>query len=547
MKQVHWYVIHTTPRIERDIKQRLDAQADVWETFLPMQKRLVTLAGKRLTRYTPLIPGYLFVRTNLAFLRKFMPVKAPQCYLQLDALREISRPMTIADAEMERFKFFTERTDGQLTLLHSPYSQFKNNDRVKILTGPFAGYEGFIREIKRDNKLIFKVGNMAIAVSNILRYDVEVISNAVPEGETILVRNLVDHLLGRLQFLGFPDEAPQVLRDVLKYLGTERTPEDWLQYIHEKGNLRYLRAFQHLDDSEASYFLTLARYYFGKEPNTQLLKEISDLPLRPFLTQTVGNENIQPLTPVRQVEQGKYEPTSAEALATTPEEAPSSSTDRFARYAALCAARAARAEKQTAPTTADQEETVALSTGQNTAFVLSPRITLISHTHFTEALCPIDIDENRYQFASDDTQVERHHYVAHVGMSKLPDGNYLYFSNGDEFYSHYAVMSKDEREKLLAKLDKYGLTAFHAALVGATETGINPYTLRLGPIPTFHFSGLYLIFPGCTLGECLTSNPYHSTLLQIYLTQSLSLLSEIMQSPRLRAWQGYMRTVWLRG
>lgn len=536
MKQVQWYVLHTAPRIERDIRQRLDAEPEVWETFLPMRKSFVTLAGKRLTRYTPLIPGYLFVRTDLGFLRRNLSDRYPQCYLQLDALRQAGHPMVISDAEMERFKFFTEQTDGQLTLLHSPYSQFHNNDRVRILTGPFAGYEGFIREIKRDNKLIFKVGNMAIAVSNIMRYDVSVISNAVPAGQTVLVRHLVDILLGRLQFLGFPDEAPQVLRDTLKYIGTERTLEDWLKALTEKGATRRLQAFRNFESNDAAYFLTLARYYYGKEPKTTLLHEIPDSVLRPFLTQTVGDEQLSPLSPVAHTAwKGKLQCASAslQPSAPSPQQSAASSS--------------ASEQKETGDSSAEQQVVEPLSSVSVSAHPLSEPLTLLTHAHFTEALCPIGFDENRYQSDTDHSEVEPHRYVAHVGMTKLPDGRYLYFSNWNEFYSHYQVLPHEERVKLLDKLEKYQLTAFHSALEGESLTTALSPEIHLGPVPQFDFSGFYMIFPANTLGEVLTTNPYHFELLQNYLTQSLHLIIEIMQSSRLRAWQTYLRTVWLRG
>lgn len=530
MKRVQWYVIHTAPRIERDIRQRLDAEPEVWETFLPMRKNFVTLADKRLTRYTPLIPGYLFVRTDLSFLRKNLSARYPQCCLQLDALRQVSHPMVISDAEMERFKFFTEQTDGQLTLLHSPYSQFHNNDRVRILTGPFAGYEGFIREIKRDNKLIFKVGHMAIAVSNIMRYDVSVISNAVPAGQTVLVRHLVDILLGRLQFLGFPDEAPQVLRDTLKYIGTERTFEDWLKVLTEKGPARCLEAFRNLQSDEAAYFLTLARHYYGKEPKTTLLHEIPDSVLRPFLTRTAGDEHLSPLSPVTHMEwEGRLQCVTAPSQVQT------------------AAAYTASDRTETGISSAEQQVVSSSSSVSVSTQPLSAPLTLLTHAHFTEALCPVGFDENRYQSDTDHSEVEPHRYVAHVGMTKLPDGRYLYFSNWNEFYSHYQVLPHEERQKLLDKLEKYQLTAFRSALEGKSLTTALSPEIRLGPVPQFDFSGFYMIFPANTLGEVLTANPYHFELLQNYLTQSLHLIIEIMQSSRLRAWQTYLRTVWLRG
>lgn len=75
----------------------------------------------------------------------------------VDSSRKEKDAMVVADSEMTAFRLFNDNTAGQLMMLRSPFCNFTSADRIRIMSGPFAGYEGYIREIGGDNKLIFKV------------------------------------------------------------------------------------------------------------------------------------------------------------------------------------------------------------------------------------------------------------------------------------------------------------------------------------------------------------------------------------------------------
>lgn len=123
--------------------------------------------------------------------------------------------MVVADSEMTAFRLFNDNTAGQLMMLRSPFCNFTSADRIRIMSGPFAGYEGYIREIGGDNKLIFKVGSMAIALSNVMRYDVAVVENHHASTETSLQLRIADSLRARLEEAGHVDDACDRLRDIM--------------------------------------------------------------------------------------------------------------------------------------------------------------------------------------------------------------------------------------------------------------------------------------------------------------------------------------------
>lgn len=282
--KINWHVIHTPPRLERTIKERLDELNEVWETYIPMQRREYRTGGKTVARNVPIIAGLIFVRSNKAALNSWLTAHAPGSYLLPDPSRSEDKTMIIEDGEMERFKLFTDHAHGQLTVLRSPYHHFANNDRVKVLSGPFAGYEGFVRSIGRDNKLIFKLGNMAVALSNIMRYDLEVTAVGHREAPTATADRLIDRLIGRLQRLGFADDAHARLREMLRHIGEAGQPADYLDALTEGGDQETARRLRGLGAHDTSALLTLARHYSQCAPGSTLCDEIPDQVLRPFLT-----------------------------------------------------------------------------------------------------------------------------------------------------------------------------------------------------------------------------------------------------------------------
>ena len=263
----NWYVVHTQPRGEKMLKAILDGDASVSDTYVPLRQRFTIEGGRRVSRLSLTMPGLVFARADKQQLIAVLRDKSINSRLMLDSSRMGHEPMVVRDDEMTAFRLFNDNTAGQLTLLRSPYSHFQASDRVRIMSGPFAGYEGHIREIGHDNKLIFKVGSMAIAVSNIMRYDVAVVENCHPETDASLQLRLADRLLGRLEDAGVVDDAPARLRSVISQLGRDRRDADFPE------------AFSAEDRADA---ITLARW-FSADPQ-QLLRTVPDAPLRRFLT-----------------------------------------------------------------------------------------------------------------------------------------------------------------------------------------------------------------------------------------------------------------------
>jgi transcription elongation factor/antiterminator RfaH len=131
-----WYVLHTKSRFENVVNDGLGKKSI--EVFLPK----ITVRSKRRDRKamirTPLFPGYLFVKTDLA----------PESHLEIvktaGAVRLIGSkdgPVSVPAATIDSLKIMVSG-DHPVTTGH----RLKKGDKVLVVSGPFVGVTGtFVR------------------------------------------------------------------------------------------------------------------------------------------------------------------------------------------------------------------------------------------------------------------------------------------------------------------------------------------------------------------------------------------------------------------
>jgi len=127
----HWYVLHAKPHKERQVADYL-RQRRV-EVFLPLVR--VNPVNPRAARVRPYFPGYLFVKIDLA--------QAGMAALQwTPGLRGVvqfgGQPSVVPD----NFIFALKRRVEQITAAGGlKCAGLESGARVRIVSGPFAGYE----------------------------------------------------------------------------------------------------------------------------------------------------------------------------------------------------------------------------------------------------------------------------------------------------------------------------------------------------------------------------------------------------------------------
>ena len=103
----------------------------------------------------------IFVQTEL-HIEKFVERTQGLQRIYLD--HATGRCATVGDGTMDAFRAFMENKSSQCLFLKDPYSKFTKNQKVRVLRGDFAGQEGRIVRIRKNNRLVLQLGNFAVAI-----------------------------------------------------------------------------------------------------------------------------------------------------------------------------------------------------------------------------------------------------------------------------------------------------------------------------------------------------------------------------------------------
>jgi len=136
-----WFLLQCKSRQEPMVAQRL-AYLD-YETYLPW-----TLADKRYKAqtYECMFPTYLFIKMRLG-IDDFHPVtkvKGVLRFIKLAPKDGYFYPTVVPDAIIDRFKLMEDEM-GINTSFKSDYAE---GDKIRIKSGPMAGYEGLVKKLK---------------------------------------------------------------------------------------------------------------------------------------------------------------------------------------------------------------------------------------------------------------------------------------------------------------------------------------------------------------------------------------------------------------
>ena len=140
-----WYACATLARREKQVEEWL-RQRGV-ESFLPLHSKERRWKDRKTLVPWPLFPGYVFGRFTLDQLPGVISLPGVST-----VVRQGGRPAPIPDQEIENVRLFAEalsRTGVQPELV----CHVRVGQRVKVISGDFAGIEGKVREIRGRKRL----------------------------------------------------------------------------------------------------------------------------------------------------------------------------------------------------------------------------------------------------------------------------------------------------------------------------------------------------------------------------------------------------------
>lgn len=128
-----WYLVYTKPRKECLAQEHLERQG--YMTYLPQMRTARRRNGKRYYQTEPFFPRYLFIALD-TINDNWAPIRSTSGVANI--VRFGQMPQTVPDILVENIK----ARENPGTGLHEIDTAIKSGDKVRILDGPMADYEG---------------------------------------------------------------------------------------------------------------------------------------------------------------------------------------------------------------------------------------------------------------------------------------------------------------------------------------------------------------------------------------------------------------------
>ncbi len=143
-----WYALYTRSRFEHKVYTGLCGKS--LTAFLPRVKVMSRRRDRRKMILTPMLPGYVFVRSNLHHEEHLEILKTPGV-VRMVGIK--GRPVPVAEAEISSLMIL-DGTDR--TVRNRAY--MKKGDRVVIMEGPLKGLTGFyVRHKGKSGKVVISI------------------------------------------------------------------------------------------------------------------------------------------------------------------------------------------------------------------------------------------------------------------------------------------------------------------------------------------------------------------------------------------------------
>ncbi len=155
MSELKWYVLKAVSGQENKVKtyieneiHRLGYDAFVAQVVIPMEKVIQIKNGKKVPKERPYYPGYLMVEANLMGEIPHIIKNIPGVISFL-SLTKGGEPVPMRKIEVDRM---LGRIDELSEFASDMAIPFIVGESVKVIDGPFNGFNGTVEKILEDKK-----------------------------------------------------------------------------------------------------------------------------------------------------------------------------------------------------------------------------------------------------------------------------------------------------------------------------------------------------------------------------------------------------------
>lgn len=139
IQEKKWHALYVASRQEKIACKQLNERGI--EAYVPIVKTMKQWSDRKKMVELPLLNGYLFVRISLSEYDKVLQTRGIVNYVRAEGKAAIVR-----DMEIERLKQLVEL--GYQLEAHGIKQNYKEGQKIKIVSGPLKNIEGFVLENK---------------------------------------------------------------------------------------------------------------------------------------------------------------------------------------------------------------------------------------------------------------------------------------------------------------------------------------------------------------------------------------------------------------
>jgi len=155
VSQSKWYAIYTKPRFEKKVLMVLDKVG--FEVYAPMIQTIRQWSDRKKKVIVPLIPSYVFVRIEASKLNTLLQYNGV-----VGVLKYLKKPAIVKDYEINNLKIICESPD---LIENTELGNFKKNEAVQIIGGPFTGLYGEFVQHQGKHKVLLQVASLGLIVT----------------------------------------------------------------------------------------------------------------------------------------------------------------------------------------------------------------------------------------------------------------------------------------------------------------------------------------------------------------------------------------------
>ena len=152
---MNWYSLRVISGKEKSAEEHILREAgdneitdQIEEVFVPYEKVVEMRNNKKRIKEKMFFPGYVLIKMNLNANTKYIVENTPGVLSFVGP--KGGTPVPLRDDEIKRIFGEVERKEG-LEIIETP---FKKGDAIKVISGPFIDFKGFVENVNEDKQKV---------------------------------------------------------------------------------------------------------------------------------------------------------------------------------------------------------------------------------------------------------------------------------------------------------------------------------------------------------------------------------------------------------